>query len=180
MDVQVLGEELIYKGRKVTLKKLDLIVRGKKTFHEIVVFGKSVAILPFIDDKNVILVRQFRGPLKEWIVEIPAGRIEKDESPEEACTRELEEEIGYKPKFLEFLGGGYLTPGYSDEYIYLFVAKNLEHVGQHLEEHEVIKTIKMPYERLKDMVLNGEIEDIKTMMAVVLYEIKVGSKWRKK
>ena len=80
MDVRILGEELIYEGRKITLKKLNLIVRGKKTFHEIIMFGKSVAVLPFIDDENVILIRQFRGPLKGWILEIPAGRIEKGES----------------------------------------------------------------------------------------------------
>ncbi len=172
MDVRILGEELIYEGRKITLKKLNLIVRGKKTFHEIIMFGKSVAVLPFIDDEDVILIRQFRGPLKGWILEIPAGRIEKGESPENACIRELEEEIGYKPNFLKLLGGGYLTPGYSNEYMYLFVAKNLEYVGQHLEEHEVIRMVKMPYKKLREMALFGEIKDIKTIMAVALYEIK--------
>ena len=174
-DVQVLGEEWIYQGRKVKLKKLLLKIRGSKTFHEIVEFGESVAILPLKGD-SVILERQFRGAIGGWILEIPAGKVEKGEKAEDAAKRELIEEIGYEPGELRYLGTFILTPGYSDEKIHIFVARNLRYVGQRLEKHEAIKTMEVPYDRFLDMIMSGEIRDAKTVLATLLYESKVRCK----
>ncbi len=171
-DIEVLGEEWIYKGRKVRLKKLLLKIRGSKTFHEVIDFGESVAILPFKDDSTVLLERQFRGAVGGWLLEIPAGRIEGEESAEEAARRELREEIGYIPEELEYLGSFILTPGYSNEKIHIFVARQLRFVGQELEEHEAIRIVEMPYEKLLDMVMRGEISDAKTVLAVLMYETR--------
>lgn len=170
--VIILGEEDIYLGRKVKLKKLHLNIREKATFHEIVVFGESVAILPFINGDEVIIIKQFRGPIGGWIYEIPAGRVEPGEELEDACIRELEEEIGYRPKKLEKLASCYLTPGYSDEKIHIFVAYDLEYVGHRLEETEAIETIKIKYRDLLEKVMKNEIEDAKTILAVLLYSTK--------
>jgi len=170
--VEILGEEEIYSGKKVTLRKLLLKIRGHDTFHEIIRFGESVAILPFITGSEVILIRQFRGAIGGWIIEIPAGRVEKGESPTETCIRELIEEIGYRPKSLEKLASCYLTPGYSDELIHLYVARDLEYVGQRLEEHEAIRLVRINYEDLLRDVLSGKINDAKTMLTVLFYEMR--------
>lgn len=172
MEVEILDEIPIYMGKKVKLKRLNLVIRGSKTFHEIIDFGESVAILAFLDDKTVLLEKQFRGPLRDWLFEIPAGRIESNETPEDAARRELIEETGYSPMKLEYLGSFYLTPGYSNEKIHLFVARDLEYKGQKLEEHEAINIVKIPYEELLTKILLGEINDAKTALAVMLLEIK--------
>jgi len=172
--VEILGEEWIYRGRKVRLKKLFLRIRGSETFHEIIDFGESVAILPFKDDNTVLLERQFRGAIGGWILEIPAGRIEGGEKAEDAAKRELREEIGYVPGDLIFLGTYILTPGYSNERIHIFVARELRFVGQSLEEHEAIRTVELQYDSLLDMVLKGEIKDAKTVLAVLMYEARMG------
>ncbi len=171
-EVEILGEQPIYSGRKVSLKKLLLRIRGKETFHEVIDFGQSVAILPFISDGEVILIKQFRGPLRGWILEIPAGKIDEGEDPEDTCVRELIEEIGYRPNRLEKLASCYLSPGYSNELIHVFVARDLVYVGQKLEEHEAIHVVRMGYGELLRMVLDGNIVDAKTVIAVSLYELK--------
>ena len=172
MDVEIIGREIVYSGKKVVLEKLFLRIRGNTTFHEIVRFGQSVAVLPFIDDHNVILVRQFRGPIEGWILEVPAGRVDEGEEPDEACLRELEEETGYRASKLEKLASVYLSPGYSDEMIHLYVARELEYVGQHLEEHEALNVVTIRYNELIDMVHGGEIMDAKTALLVLLYEAR--------
>ncbi len=170
-SVEILGEENIYRGRKINLSKLLLRIRGKDTFHEVIKFGESVAVLPFLDMDTVILIRQFRGPVGGWVYEIPAGKIERGEDPESTCIRELEEEIGYTPKKLEKLVSCYLSPGYSDERIHLYVAYNLQYVGQHLEEHEAIEVVKLGYGELLQMIQDGKITDAKTILAVLFFEL---------
>lgn len=168
--MEILGEEMIYRGRKISLKKVFLKIRGKTTFHEVVLFGQAVAILPF-KGNNIVLLKQYRSPVGGWIYEIPAGKIEEGESPEETCVRELIEETGYKPNYLEKLISVYTTPGYSNEVLHIFLARDLKFVGQRLTDYEIIKTIEIPYTELLQKIRNGEIIDGKTIIAVLYYEL---------
>ncbi|MCR8433387.1 MAG: NUDIX hydrolase [Candidatus Korarchaeota archaeon] len=170
--IETLGEELVWEGRKIRLKKLKLKIRGSETFHEIVDFGESVSILPFKDDKTVILEKQFRGPIRGWLLEIPAGRIRRGEEIKEAANRELREETGYVAGQFDYLGSFILTPGYSNEKIHLLVARELKYVGRELEEHEAIEVVEMPYRELLNMILCGKISDAKTVLAVLIYEMR--------
>lgn len=170
--IETLGEELVWAGRKIRLKKLKLKIRGSETFHEIVDFGESVAVLPFKDNETVILEKQFRGPIRGWLLEIPAGRVEPGEDINEAANRELMEEIGYSAEELIYLGSFVLSPGYSNERMHLLVARKLRYVGQNLEEHEAINVVEIPYRELLNMVVCGKIADAKTVLAVLIYETR--------
>ena len=117
-DVKILGEETIYHGKRVTLKKLYIKVNGKETFKEIVDFGEAVAILPILNEHpimeqtEIIVIKQYRPAVGKWIIEIPAGVVERGEKIEETAIRELIEETGYKPSRLEKLASIHPTPGY--------------------------------------------------------------------
>jgi ADP-ribose pyrophosphatase len=114
-----------------------------------------------------MLVKQYRYSVKDFVLEIPAGTIEKGETPEESIKRELQEEISYKPGKLEKLGWVYLTPGYSNEKIHLFKATELEKAKKKAEEDENIEVVKMKIEEALSKIRSGEIKDGKTVIAIL-------------
>ncbi len=162
-------EEIKCKGRRVIFESsLRELPNGVKARIDKVVFPNSVAILPlFLDSCNIILIRQYRPAIEKWILEIPAGVIDPGEKPEETARRELEEEAGLKANRLVKIGEGYVSPGYSTEHMTLFLALNPSPGFIHREEHEVIERIvKINISEAIDMIAKGEIEDIKTILAV--------------
>lgn len=137
--------------------------------REIVEFPETCAVLPVTNDEKAILITQFRYPIKKELLEIPAGKIDSGEKPEDAAIRELQEEIKMRPNKLVKLGSFYLTPGYSTEKIHLFLGFDLEESSLPHDLGEEIKTIKLPLEDLKMMLYKGEIEDAKTAIALFYY-----------
>lgn len=161
-------EEVIYRGRRVTLTKRFYTFNHEEFIREIVVFGQSVAILPFKDINQVILIEQFRPSQNKWILEIPAGVIEKNEKPEETAERELIEEIGYKPGKLVKIASIYVSPGYSDEILHIYIALELTHIGEKPERGELIRILTMNFNEALEKILKGEIIDAKTLLAFLL------------
>lgn len=122
----------------------------------------GVCVCAITEDNELLLVEQYRFGVDEYVLEFPAGLIEEDEDPKLTALRELQEETGYEASYIEDLGEFYLSPGYSNEIIHLFFAKDLKYVGTNFDENEVIETFKISLDKMKDDLDNHLIKDIKT------------------
>lgn len=140
---------------------------GGSATREIIAHPGGVSVLAVDDDKNVFLVKQFRKPTEQVLLEIPAGKLEYGENPLEAGKRELSEETGAQAAEFIPLGYFYPTPAYCEEKTYMYLARHLTLKEQHLDKDEFLEVIKMPYDELYNMVINDEIIDGKTALAVL-------------
>lgn len=164
---KTINSELIFDGRVVKLYKDSVeLSTGQKTFREVVKHSGGVVILAFKGDK-ILLVKQFRYPMKEVMLELPAGKLEQGEDPFEAAKRELEEETGYCANKWTDLGYVYTSPGYSDEKLYLYKAEDLEFTHCHHDEGEIIQAFEYKYDDVLKMIDNGQINDAKTLCALL-------------
>ncbi len=127
----------------------------------------SVVILPWIDSQRICLIRNYRLTVDSWVVELPAGTREPDESPIETAARELIEETGYRAGTLESLYEVLATPGTSDERMHAFVATDLQPGPPAREANEQIENLVVPFNEALDMVDRGEIVDAKTRLALL-------------
>jgi len=139
-----------------------LLENGKKSEREIVEHNGAVAILP-IDRQGVCtLVEQFRKAIEKVLLEVPAGKLDKDETPTKCALRELKEETGYESKQLISLGHIYTTAGFSNEKIHLFLALELEQTGSNPDEDEFLNIVSMPWNELLSLAQSDKLEDAKT------------------
>jgi len=165
----VIHSERIFQGRVVNLR-VDTIrlPNGKLSQREIVEHRGAVAIVPLLDDETTLMIKQFRLAVNEVLLEVPAGTLEPGEPPEECAHRELEEETGYRAGTLQRLFSQYLAPGYSQEILHVFLARDLQPTAQRTEEDENVEVVPMPIHRAVEMVLAGEIKDAKTIAALLV------------
>ena len=165
---KTIESELIFDGRVVKLYKDKIeLPTGQESFREVVKHSGGVVILA-----KILLVKQFRYPMKEVLYELPAGKLEIGEDPFEAAKRELEEETGYCANKWTDLGFVYTSPGYSDEKLYLYEAEDLEFTHCHPDEGEIIQAFEYKYDDVLKMIDNGEINDAKTLCALMRAQIK--------
>lgn len=158
----------IYNGRIIHVKEDTVMLpNGQKAGRELVEHNGGVGVIALDENRNVLLVGQYRKPYDEVVLEIPAGKLEQNENPLEAGKRELREETGYTADTVTFLGKCYPTPGYCSEIIHLYLAEDLTWVGQNLDPGEFVEVSKIPLSKLTDMVMNNEIYDAKTIIAVL-------------
>ena len=143
---------------------------GQVATREVVRHPGAVCVLPITDDGEVIMVKQFRYPFSEVILEIPAGKLEISEDPYEAVKRELEEESGAVAGKIEHIGELYTTVAIFDEKIQIYLATDLTFIDSHPDEDEFLEVTKIPLSTLVDMVMNGEIKDAKTQIAILKAE----------
>lgn len=167
---KTISSEYLFNGRVVNLR-IDKVIlpNGKEGTREIIEHNGGVAILPIIEGNKCLLIKQYRQAFKDIIIEIPAGKLEKKEEPLGAAHRELLEETGGIASDLVFLGKMYSSVGYTNEIIYLYVAKIKEIKAQKLDHDEFLEVIKMDINKAKEMVINNEIKDAKTALAILLY-----------
>ncbi len=165
----------LLQSNKVYSGELSVIVNkyranGRVINKELVEHSDSVGIIPVDRLGNLLLVRQYRFAAKKTITEIPAGKIEKGERPKEAALRELNEEIGYSAT-LTSITQWYLAPGYSTEKMHFFLATDLKSIKKRLrmDDDEIMKTERMNLETALKRCLRGDIEDCKTVSAIMLY-----------
>lgn len=167
-----LSSKIIYKGKILTLTKDTVRLQNQNTAHrEIVEHGGGAAVLAFDENENIFLVKQYRYAYGKIIYEIPAGKIEKNEEPIICAERELEEEIGYKCSNLEFMSKVYPSPGFLTEIIYIFLAKNMSISKQKLDPDEFLTVEKIPFKKAVQMVLDGDICDAKSCIAIMKYAL---------
>ena len=148
---------------------------GKKSFREVIKHPGGVCVLPMDEEGNVLFVRQFRYPHKKVLLEIPAGKLEYGENPSECGIRELKEETGCTCDRYEYLGSLIPTPAYCGEVIHMYLARGLHYGEQKLDSGEFLDIEKIPLDRAVEMIMNNEIEDSKTQIAVLKTRLKLDS-----
>jgi ADP-ribose pyrophosphatase len=169
-DYRTLSSRYVYNGHNIRLRVDDVLLpSGKETVREVVEHNGAVAIVAVDEEKNVLLVRQFRHAASKELLEIPAGGIDPGETPEETARREMQEEAGYAPGHLEFLGGFYSAPGYASEYLHLFLATELMPARLIAEDTEEIKLVRMPLKEVIELIHKGDIEDAKSIAGLLYY-----------
>lgn len=144
---------------------------GKTIKQSWINHNPTVAIVAINDKKELLLIKQYRNAVKKNLLEIPAGSLDGNkESPAVCAQRELAEETGFKAKKLIKLFEGYLLPGYCNEYMYFFLAKNLIHAPLTPDDDEFIETIPVSFSKAKKLIKNGKIIDAKTVLGIMLAE----------
>jgi len=169
--IQVLKEEVLCRGKRITLTRREYIFKDTVFAKDVVRFGQAVAIVPIVGSE-VILIKQFRPSLNKWILEVPAGRVEVGEVLEDTARRELIEEVGYNAKTLIKLVSIYPAPGYSDEVLHIFLAKDLTYVGSRPEVGELIEVVKVELDRALEVILSDEVVDAKTLISLLILKLK--------
>ena len=170
MEERTLESRRIYEGRVINLR-IDtvLLPSGRQTKREVVEHGDCVAIIPLDSDGDVVLVRQFRKAAGKVLLEIPAGNVDPGESPEQAATRELGEETTLEAGKVERLIGFYTSPGYSSEYLHLYLATDLKHGKLSPMEDESIEVVRVPLSHIPRLVASGEICDGKSIAGLLTF-----------
>jgi len=158
----------IFDGKVVRLEiKQIRLPDGSVAEREVIQHRGAVAIVALDEHQHVFLVRQYRVGANQWLYEIPAGILEAGEDPEKSAIRELQEEIGYRPGTLEPLGGFYVTPGYTTEYIHLFLAKNLTPDALEQDTDEFLEVSRLPLAEALSMIENHTIIASKTIIGLL-------------
>ena len=172
---RALESRTIYEGRVLTLK-VDTVrlPNGKEARREVALHPGGVTVLPLWDDGTVLLVRQYRYPFGRVTTELPAGKLDPGEAPEDAARRELEEETGLSAGELISLGSIYASPGFCDEELHLYLARSLEAGRIHPDEDEFLETVRLPFDALVQQVMEGAIRDGKTVAAVLKAKLWLG------
>lgn len=165
---EFIEEYTLCRGKRTELAQRVYRYGSDIVVKDVVKFGQSVAVVPFKDNKTVVLIKQFRPAINRWIIEIPAGRIELGEDPLEAALRELKEEVGYEARYLRKLISIYPSPGYNDELIHIYLAKDLVYVGSRPEKEELIEVFEADLDTALDMILGGDVVDAKTLIALLI------------
>lgn len=166
-DPERLSRREVHDGRIVRLS-VDTVRLPNGHVHdlELIRHPGAAAVVPLLDDGRVLLVRQYRYATGGWLLEVPAGKLDAGEPPETCARREVEEETGYRAGRLDGLGWIWTTPGFTDERIWLYVARGLEPTAQRLQEDEILEVEALPLERAVALAAGGEIVDGKSVAAL--------------
>jgi ADP-ribose pyrophosphatase len=168
---KIVSRDVVFSGRvlDVAVEKHQM-PDGRQSSFEIIRHPGGAAVLPILPDGRVLLIRQYRPAIGTMLYEIPAGRLEPGETAQDCAGRELIEEAGFAAAQLMPLGGFWSTPGFCDEYIHLFLGRELVAGEQNLEPDELIELCPMALADALHKIDGGEIQDSKTLMALLLYQ----------
>lgn len=159
----------VFEGKILGLSVYEGMIEGRKVKREMIEHRGAAAILAFDENGKIILVKQHRYP-HGYVLEIPAGTLEKGEKPVKCAFRELEEETGYKAKKMTLLVSFYPSIGYNTEIIHCFIASNLKKISDlNLDFDEILSVVKVDFKKLLRMIKTGKIQDSKTICAVLTY-----------
>ena len=165
---KTINSKRVYDGTIINVCIEDVkLPDGRVAKREIVEHNGGVGVIALDEDNCTYMVRQYRVPARDMMLEIPAGKLERGEDPLECGKRELIEETGYKAKEFVHLGEYFVTPGYCCERINIYFARGLEFVGQNLDDGEFVNVEKYHIDDLYNMVMNNEIYDMKTAIAIL-------------
>lgn len=172
MPTKTLSSETIYSG-KIFDVRIDRIREGSAEYNrEIVVHPGSAVIVPIFEDETVALVKQYRHAAREYLLELPAGALNKGESPEAAARRELEEEIGVTAANIEKLTEFYVSPGFLTEKMHIYLATGLTETAQNLDEDEFVEIVRIPLTKALALIRTAQIQDAKTIIGLTLANSK--------
>jgi len=172
---KTLEREQVFSGKvfDVEVKKVELY-GGVPARRDIVLHNGGATICALDSENNIFMVRQYRSPFEEILLELPAGKLEKGEDPRSCAIRELKEETGMTAEKVTDLGFIYSTPGYCSEKIYMFLATELSYGEGDPDDGEFLQVIRLPLKEAIGKIMTGEISDGKTVAALLKTARMVG------
>ena len=171
-----LESKTVYEGLIINVKRdIAELQNGNNAEREVVVHPGGVGIVAKTDDNKILMVRQYRYPLEEVVLEIPAGKLDRNEDPFECAVRELSEETGYTANKYVDLGAIYPSPGYCRETLYLYLALDLEPGEMHLDENELLSVEQVDINQLIQMIMANELKDAKTVVGILKAKLYLDS-----
>ena len=174
--VDRLDRQLKYTGTILKIYEDTVIANGHEAHWDFIHHDGAAAVIPVTDEGKILMVRQFRNALNRETLEIPAGKRDDPNEPTINCAyRELEEETGFRCEKLEYLMSMNTTVAFCDEFIDIYVARNLIPSHQHLDEDEVIDVEAWELKDLLELIYAGKMTDAKTVAAITAYAVKYGS-----
>lgn len=172
---RVLNSRKVFDGSVFDVT-VDTIQEGALIYQrDVVRHPGSAVIVPVFADGTVALVRQYRHPAVRYLLEIPAGTLDEGEKPEVGAARELEEELGVVAGKMEKLSEFFVSPGFCEEKMWVYLATELTETSQRLDEDEVIEVVRLTLTEALEMISDGEIEDAKTIIGLMLAAPRIGS-----
>ena len=165
---ETLESEYAYKGKIVNVRRDRVTTRSGESIREVVEHPEAVVMLALKPNGKVIMEKQFRKPVEGVVFELPAGKMDEGEKPEEAALRELREETGFRAKDIKYLTKIYSSVGFTDEVLYAFLCTGLTPGETDFDENEAIDSEEYDIGTLVNMVMSGEITDAKTQVAVLM------------
>jgi ADP-ribose pyrophosphatase len=172
---KILNSQKVFDGRVFNVT-VDTVSEGEVTYQrEVVHHHGSAVIIPVFDDGTVSLVRQYRHPAVRYLLEAPAGTLADGERPEAGAARELQEELGLVAARLEKLSEFFVSPGFCEEKMWVYLATELSEGKQLLDDDEILEVLRLPIEDALEMITTGEIQDAKTIIGLMLAAPRVGS-----
>jgi ADP-ribose pyrophosphatase len=171
---EILGTEEAYHGRVIDVAVYTVRERDVTYKREVVHHPGGAGVVAVFDDGTIALVRQYRQPVVRYLLELPAGRLDAPERPEECAARELEEELGVRAGRMEKLAEFFTTPGFCEEKLWVYLATDLTETAQNLEGDEMLEIVRVPFSRAFEMIADGEIEDAKTIIGLMLAAPRLG------
>ena len=168
MKEKTTSSEIVFQGKLLDVRR-DIVIlpNGANGIREWIKHPGAVCCIPILPNGKIALIRQYRYSVRKMMIELPAGKLDKNETPEDCAIRELEEEIGYKANKLTFLANIHPAIGFANEKMWLYFAEDLEKTNQKLDSDELIEIIPTKLEDALEMVWNGSITDVKTIIGLI-------------
>jgi len=174
VNFKVKKSEIIFKGKVFDLQVDEIEYgSGNKAVREVAVHPGGSVIVPVKDDGKLIMVKQFRYPFQKFMLELPAGKLDKGEDPLNCAERELKEETGYSSNKISKLGAITTTPGFCSEILHIYLAEDLQEGNHNREEGEYgMEMFEFSLDEIEEKIRNGEIIDSKTICGIYYYKNK--------
>ena len=169
MTFQTITQETVYHGRAFNVRRDEVRLPDQHIMHvDVIEHPGAVTIVPVDGEGNILFVRQYRHAAATELLELPAGTLNPDEQPETCARREIREETGFAAEKMDKLGEFFLAPGYSTEYMLVYLATQLHEAPLPGDQDEIITLQRIPIEKAYVMALNGELGDGKSLAALLL------------
>ena len=166
-EEKTIKSERIYEGAIINLRRDEVTVQNGTSMREIIEHNGGAVLAAVTSEGKLVMVRQYRKPAGRVMLEVPAGKIDPGESAEAAAKRELKEETGYTAGKIRFLMQFYPSVGYSEEILYLYLCTDLTPGETNFDENEAIDIEEYEISRLHKMVMDGDVQDAKTIIAIM-------------
>lgn len=168
LEEKQIKSKIVFQGELLELYRDEVLLpNGKTANREWINHPGAVCCIPILPDRKVALIKQYRYAVKKEMIELPAGKLDKNEIPEECALRELEEEIGFKVKKLTLLTKIHPAVGFANENMWLYLAENLVKTESKLDSDEFLELIPTKLEDAVEMVWSGKITDVKTIIGLL-------------